>query len=265
MDISGFARSIEGLSTNTIRNYRSTLWQLNEKIAGSEPTNPEIEQFLKSFSANSMHRHRAAVKAYLEYKGIQWPFNARVFRAPRPVVIRYVSTDIVQKMIKVAGINSNDAMFILTLFTLGCRITEIRSIKAEDIKTDGVTMYTKGGKLQFKPITRTFAETLAKYANGKKGPIFPGSYDYYRKKILDLGGKVGEYVTPHMLRHARAVDLLKSGMSLPFVQQFLGHAEIDTTARYLQVTGGELARQLEAVDRMDERYYDMKRLGGKNG
>jgi len=47
-----------------------------------------------------------------------------------------------------------------------------------------------------------------------------------------------------MLRHARAVDLLRKKMPLPFVQQFLGHVNINTTAAYLEITGGELGEEL---------------------
>lgn len=66
---------------------------------------------------------------------------------------------------------------------------------------------------------------------------------------MKLAEKVGHPgVSPHMLRHARAVDLLNKGMPLPFVQQFLGHANINTTARYLLITGGELGQHLEEVE-----------------
>ena len=250
MKIRDFINSVQGLSDNTRTAYEQTLWQLHSNIRGDEPTKEDIHSFLSLYTTSSLHRHKAAIKAYLEFThpGVAWPFNRRQFTPQREEILRYVPVDMVMKLIDAAE-NEDDRMFILTLFMLGCRITELRGIEAKDITPAGVSVLAKGNTFLLKVITRDFYPQISSYSQGKKGKIFPQTYSYYYKLLKTLGAQVGfPNISPHMLRHARAVDLLKKKMSLAFVQQFLGHANINTTARYLLVTGGELGDILEEVE-----------------
>jgi len=52
-------------------------------------------------------------------------------------------------------------------------------------------------------------------------------------------------VSLHQFRHTCASDLLESGVSLPKVQQMLGHATVVTTTRYLQIADPERARAMK--------------------
>lgn len=250
MNIKGFLNSIQGLSANTRIAYEQTLWQLHSHIKGVEPTNDEIYAFLSKYGANSLHRHKAAIKAYLEFTrpGEAWPFSHRRFTPRREEVLRYVAPAVVEEMIDATD-NENDRMFLMTLFALGCRIHELMGIEGKDISPAGIKVLTKGGKYRLKVITRDFYPKISAYATGKNGRLFSRPYTYYYKTMKKLGATVGHpEVSPHMLRHARAVDLLRKGMQLAFVQQFLGHANINTTAKYLLITGGELGDVLEQVE-----------------
>jgi integrase/recombinase XerD len=52
-------------------------------------------------------------------------------------------------------------------------------------------------------------------------------------------------VSLHQFRHTCASDLLESGVSLPEVQQLLGHATVVTTTRYLQIADPERAKAIK--------------------
>ena len=52
-------------------------------------------------------------------------------------------------------------------------------------------------------------------------------------------------VSLHQFRHTCASDLLESGVSLPEVQQLLGHATVVTTTRYLQIADPERAQAIK--------------------
>jgi len=248
MKIKEFLKSIEGLAANTTRNYRATLWQLHSTIAGDEPTKEEIYRFLKMYAPSSLHRHRAAIKVYLEYMGIAWPFTRRQFASKRQRIYRYVSPDVVQEIIDAGG-DQDEKMFITALFQLGCRISELRSIEQKNLTPSGVRVVTKGGNEYLKLTTKSFNKELSAYAQGKKGKIFPHTYNYYDQLLKRLANKAGRAdVSLHMLRHGRAIDLLRKGMALSDLQQFLNHASIATTAIYLQVDHADLAKQLEIAD-----------------
>ncbi len=218
-------------------------------IPGSEPEDDEIYRFLKQYQSSSLHRHKAAIKAYLEYldPDRRWPFTRRTFAQRRHRILVHIPSSIIPK-IAAAG-DRDDYMFVWTLFQLGCRISELRGILNDDITPNGVKMVTKGGWARLKPVTKEFLEELRRYAKGKKA-VFPHTYAYYKKKLVVLGKAAGYTgkVNPHMFRHARAVDLLDKGMPLPYLQQFLGHANMNTTAAYTEITGGELGAHLEKVE-----------------
>jgi hypothetical protein len=50
-------------------------------------------------------------------------------------------------------------------------------------------------------------------------------------------------VTPHLLRHCFATEMLRLGVSLPALMNLLGHKDIRMTLRYLQVTQQDLQRE----------------------
>ena len=247
MKIVAFLKTIEGLSENTRKCYEQTLWQLNAVIKGEEPTDDEIYKFLRPYATSSLHRHKAAIKIYLEYHKKPWPFTRRQFTQRRRVVPRYVDPEIVPKIAK--GGDEDDYFFVWSLFQIGCRITELMEIRDRDISLGGVLQVTKGGDQNLTPITKEFYAELKPYSAKKKGRVFPRPYTYYYKRLKELAAAAGvTTITPHMLRHARAIDLLLKGMDLAFVQQFLHHASIATTAIYTLVVSPVLARQLEKAE-----------------
>lgn len=61
---------------------------------------------------------------------------------------------------------------------------------------------------------------------------------------LRQDGGIKRNVTPHMVRHTVATLLLRNGVDIRIVQEFLGHASIATTQRYVHIVKEHLIREL---------------------
>jgi integrase/recombinase XerD len=48
--------------------------------------------------------------------------------------------------------------------------------------------------------------------------------------------RLSSKITPHTLRHAAATHMLKNGAPIRYLQEFLGHASVETTQVYTRIT-----------------------------
>jgi site-specific recombinase XerD len=91
--------------------------------------------------------------------------------------------------------------------------------------------------------------------------LFPGSipgraitrraiFDACRKAAKDAG--ISKAVHPHSLRHAFATHLLEGGVDLRKIQLLLGHAKLETTARYLHVANTAVQSTVSPLERLDD-------------
>jgi site-specific recombinase XerD len=64
-------------------------------------------------------------------------------------------------------------------------------------------------------------------------------------KLDDANGQ--RPVNPHMLRHSYATRLIEAGVPIHDVQRALGHASLQTTAKYLHVNDARLAERLRGA------------------
>lgn len=74
--------------------------------------------------------------------------------------------------------------------------------------------------------------------------------DYIRKHLHEHAEALTmpRRITPHMLRHTAATQLLESGVDIRFVQKLLGHASISTTEIYTHVSDQSLQKAIRAAN-----------------
>lgn len=257
MDIEGFTRRYKGLSALTLTAYESSLRQLEHFIGGSgEPSDAAVRLFLQNVSnASYLQRHKAAFKRYYAYKDRVWPFDRMEFPRVHTRVPKSVPKETIDKIVAEAR-DEHEYMAIKTLFVLGARIAELKALTPSRLASNpgsmpGVLVLGKRDKERFVPVADgAFWKELAEYAKlfRQEENLFPWDYhDYYwlLKRMCGFAGV--EAITPHQIRHSRAVDLLNKGMKLNELQQFLGHESPTTTMGYLRVGSAEVGDALKRI------------------
>ena len=142
-----------------------------------------------------------------------------------------------------------EKLVVLMLYTLGLRISELSSLKKDDISNEWVRVLGKGNKHRDIPLLPSIKELLDNYLNTsvqkkfffeKKGEkLSENSLRYIVTKVFR---RVGLKVTPHQLRHSYASGLLNSNASIADVSELLGHSSMATTQIYTKL-GSALKQQ----------------------
>lgn len=146
------------------------------------------------------------------------------------------------------------------LFSTGLRVSELCSLTRDlDLKSDEFSIRGKGGKVRVVFLSDEAKNTLKEYLKIRKDTsdaLFVKISDENKKQQDELGltrrsierivkqyaivAGISKKVTPHVIRHCFATDLLSNGADLRSVQAMLGHSNIATTQIYTHVTDKHL-------------------------
>ncbi len=150
------------------------------------------------------------------------------------------------------------------LAATGLRVSELIALTYRAVMTDDgfLLVKGKGGRERLVPLSDdarrvvgVYVTVLRKHMEGEPKYLFPShgsqgvlTRQHFALELKDLTRAAGvdaSKVSPHVLRHVFATELLAAGADLRSVQQMLGHADIATTQIYTHV---QAERLQEAVD-----------------
>ena len=162
---------------------------------------------------------------------------------------------------------SRDLCIVSLALSTGLRVSAITQINIEDISLENYTINVieKGNKIR----TINFGENLAtvivqcindreKYFSGAdSNALFLSQWKrrMTTQAVRDLVAKYtgniqGKHITPHKLRASAATNLAASGVSIQAIAKVLGHENIQTTRRYVEVLDSEANKATNILDNL---------------
>lgn len=273
----GFLEAEYHYSDNTIAAYKNDLTQFLAHFADKNPplgsdlahvTTEDIQAYVsymnqQTYASSSVARKVAAIKSFFNYLSsrqfIASNPTARITspkvkkRLPQTLTFEEVERLLMAPTDDVLPKNWRDIALLKTLYTTGMRVTEVVSLRQEDVDFErGVLHCPTKEEVRDLPIDAATAVDLHQYL--QKGRPFLSKNKAENALFLNHRGqqltrqglwliikayakqaKLDQEVTPHTLRHSFAAHKLEKGGNLQDVQRLLGHANLSTTQVYTQL------------------------------
>jgi integrase/recombinase XerD len=221
-----------------------------------------------ALSINSLRNNLSALRRFSKYLRETGQGNLEV-SVKLPVNTPQIKTILTKAEIKMLYettdqtiLGLRDKAMLSVYYGCGLRRNEGAALDLNDILLDKNKIFIKKGKgykERFVPITMAIKEDLENYLQnarpflisknlsepaffvGIKGSRLSGNMLYVRLQQLKEKTGIIKEIGLHTLRHSIATHLLKDGMKIEMVSQFLGHESLESTQIYTHVTSEALS------------------------
>lgn len=254
-----------------------------DKVSFADFTAPNVAAFLgwlrtdRQCSAATANQRLAALKSFFRYVQAQAPeqitqarqvLGVKTAQAPDPA-IGYLPVEAIRLLLEHATRRGlRDLTLLTTLYDTAARVQEACDLSIGDLhlgKPASATLTGKGGKTRTVPLTPQAARILTQHIrvlpDDSAGPVFANRVGqqlgragaaYILAKCAHAAHTerpdlVPEKVSPHVLRHSKAMHLLENGVNLIYIRDILGHASIVTTEVYAKASPEMKRRAIEAA------------------
>lgn len=268
-------------SNNTTAAYKNDLGQFLKFLqAGqydisdwSEVTPEIVDEYVqymkeKSYASSSVARKVAAVKSFFNFlfaRGVIEDNPTTNVDSPKVKkrLPQTLSAEDIDKLLqaprqKRSPKHLRDTALLSMLYSTGMRVTEVVSLRVNDVDLQASTLQCHGKDEQLRelPLNKDTRDAVAAYLDGGRQYLVKNKDETalflnHRGQQLTRQGlwliikayakkaNLSGDVTPHTLRHSFAAHKLDDGSDLQEVQRLLGHANISTTQIYTQLSEEE--------------------------
>jgi integrase/recombinase XerD len=266
------------LSRNSVSAYMTDVKQLIEFLAHEhatidQATSEQLKHYVRQL--HMQHAQARTIARKISAFKVLYGFLTEVYgcsNAAESLVMPkidkslpiYLTHDEIKLLIQTALTDDSikgrrNTMMLQLLYATGLRITELVSLRRENIHFDTgfLNVYGKGGRQRDIPLPLSVCEQLQRYisdimpqllteahtAVSAKTMLFPTvrngvvacitrqSFWMILKKLLTAAG-ITKQVSPHTLRHSLATHLLQAGADIRSLQLWLGHEQMSTVEIY---------------------------------
>lgn len=220
----------------------------------------------RGVSARSRNLRLTAIRSFLRYASFEAPAQVaqiqRVLAIPRKrytrALVNYLTRPEVEALLAAPDqrtwFGRRDQAFLLVAVQTGLRSSELTALQRQDVTLETgahIRVVGKGRKERCTPLTKQTVAVLKAWllepTNRDKQPLFPNArggrlsadgVQYIVAKHVATAGKPcptlkQKRVTPHVLRHTTAMEMLQAGVDRAVIALWLGHESVETTQVYL--------------------------------
>ncbi|MBE6008133.1 MAG: site-specific tyrosine recombinase XerD [Lachnospiraceae bacterium] len=255
-DLRFFSDFLKGIGVNKIENVNKTsVMSYVYELQKSNKSSSTISRNIASIRSFFNHLNEKNILKHNPLKGFESPKVEK--KMPEILSVNEVSTLLEQPDLKTVKGLRDKAMLEL-LYATGIRVTELISIKTEDVDLD--LEYIKCGdnaKRRIIPIGSKAVNALKCYITEARNKLSASENEQmlflntkgtamtrqgFWKIIKSYTTKAGisSAITPHTLRHSFAAHLIENGADVQSVQEMLGHSDISTTLVYVKMNNDRL-------------------------
>jgi len=173
-----------------------------------------------------------------------------------------------------------DYALLASMFNTGARVQEIVALRVTDVRLESpphLRLFGKGRKERICPLWSQTAELLRAllaergsqprpdqplFVNHRGGPLTRFGVRYILSKYCTQAREgmptlATKRLHPHSMRHSTAVHLLRSGVDIVTISQWLGHVSVTTTNRYATIDLEMKRKAIEQARPIDHATSDL--------
>jgi integrase/recombinase XerD len=269
----GFAKTSQESYLRTLSKFENFLELTGRSCEAEQLKKEDVIGFLSACEDAGEKRSSIILRLLILKKFFGWLKEERIIaedpaasipipkQAPR--IPQYISPAQVESLLNQPDVSTpyglRDRALLEVLYSSGLRISEALDLQLGDIDyAEGFISVRngKGGKPRNVPIGKTALSWLQRYILEGRSKLESDcssllflSRNGERLSRQSAAAAIREYVvgaglpawvTAHSLRHSAATHLLEGGAKLPYIQELLGHAVMESTRIYLAVRSSEL-------------------------
>jgi len=236
----------------------------------------------RNSSISTRNQRLSAIQSFFRYLQIESPehifvcqqiLSIRIKRQPK-TAMNYLSFEGIKAILSAPNTSEatgrRDFVLLCLLYDTGARVQEIADCIVSDIRlTDPATIRLtgKGRKSRIVPIMSKTTSYIKQYivenhlnmphmasqplfCNRMKEKLTRAGISYILNKYVEEARTstpelIPKSVSPHSLRHSKAMHLLQSGVNLVYIRDLLGHVDIKTTEIYARADSNMKRQALE--------------------